>query len=157
YLGGKPAAASGPAADAFEQAQGRADTLADRLRREADRVARKAEWLSQLDRLAGSRAGRTHDRERAEGRLSALRADWSAATANLGVAATTPGELRAWLRRRDEIVQLAAQARDARQALEPLERTRDDHCGALERLLSDRGDSAAVNGRLAGPLAQAQR
>ena len=43
-------APKGTLASAYEQSVQRGDALADRLRREADRVAHKAEWLAQLNR-----------------------------------------------------------------------------------------------------------
>ena len=46
----------GPLAVAYEQSVLRGDDLADRLRREADRVARKAEWLAQLGQHRDLRA-----------------------------------------------------------------------------------------------------
>ena len=54
--GGDSAAPARDLAEAFERSQALADVLADRLRREADRVTRKTECLSQLDRYrAGAR------------------------------------------------------------------------------------------------------
>ena len=46
-------------ATAYERSVQHADTLADRLRREADRVARRAEWQSQLEE---HQLGRMHSK-----------------------------------------------------------------------------------------------
>lgn len=147
-------------ADAFERDQSRADALADRLRREADRVTRKSEWLSRLERHRASRRDRIRDREQAAGRLGRLRDDWEARAGPLGVPSATPGELRAWLRHRDEVIKLAEQARDARQALEPLDRSRRDLRRSLERALVTMGETwdrdDKDDGRLAGWLSNAE-
>ena len=134
-------------ADALEQSQAQADTVADRLRREADRVTRKTEWLSQLDRHRAARAAQHQDRASRSDRLDALRAEWTAMVGPLDIPAATPAELRAWLRRRDEVVQLAVQAHAAQQVLEPLDQSRGDHRKALER----------CRGRAGGVVARGRR
>ena len=144
-------------ADALEQSQARADTLADRLRREADRVTRKTEWLSQLDRRRVARAAHHRDRASRSDRLTALHAEWVAMVGPLDIPAATPAELRAWLRRRDDVVQLAVQARAAQHVLEPLEQSRGDHRKALERAAIALGESLPEDdGRLSGWLAWAE-
>jgi uncharacterized protein YhaN len=143
--------------EAFEQAQTVADALADRLRRETDRVTRKTEWLSQIDRHRALREVRTRERETADASLVSLLDEWAAAVDPLGVPAATPAELRAWLRRRDEIVQHAIQARAARQALESLEQASTEHRNAIERALVEQGESPTDrNVRLADMLALAE-
>ena len=159
WLGGESngsAASSRDLADTFERSQAQADALADRLRREADRVTRKTEWLSQLDRYRVSRAAHVQARDQAAARLASLRGEWTGTAGPLGVPAATPAELRAWLRRRDEVVQLAVQARADQQALEPLEQSRVDHGRALRRALLALGESLPdEDGRISDVLARA--
>jgi uncharacterized protein YhaN len=145
-------------ADAFEQGQARADALADRLRREADRVTRKAEWLSQLEGHRTGRAARMRERQEAADRLASLRDAWTATAAPLGAPAATPAELRAWLRRRDEVLQLAEHAHAGRQAAEPLAQLRDDHRRSLQRALVALGQASPddAGGRLSGWLERAE-
>jgi uncharacterized protein YhaN len=144
-------------ADAFEKSQTQADALADRLRREADRVTRKTEWLAQLERRRVSRAACATERDLAVARLAALLNQWHDTTAPLSVPAATPTELRALLRRRDEVVKLAAAARVDREALEPLEQARNHHGAALQQVLLELGEPAPMDdGRLAGWLARAE-
>jgi uncharacterized protein YhaN len=158
WLGGGALASERPTlADALEHSQAQADTVADRLRRESDRVARKTEWLSQLDSRRNARAAQHQDRASGAGRLNALRAEWTALVGPLAISAATPAELRAWLRRRDEVVQLALQARAAGQMLEPLDQSRSDHRKALEQAALALGESLPRDdGRLAGWLVWAE-
>jgi uncharacterized protein YhaN len=73
------------------------------------------------------------------------------------VSAATPGELRAWLRRRDDVVKLAVQARADRELLGPLEQSRNHHREALQQGLGALGESAPDDGgRLSGWLARAE-
>ncbi|SIO46935.1 Uncharacterized protein YhaN [Singulisphaera sp. GP187] len=126
-------------ADAFEQSLHRADTMGDRLRHEAERVARKAEWLAQLDAHQSSRDGRSQTRRDVEGRRDRVHADWKALVDALGVAAAEPAELRAWLRQRAEVVHRQEQARDARLAREECEASLAEHRAALERAMGGLG------------------
>jgi uncharacterized protein YhaN len=108
---------------AFEQSVHRGDAQADRLRREADRVARKAEWQAQLDQHRDRRAAIAEEGRRLDDRLASIDRDWNETVAPLGIEAEarTPVELRAWLRHREDISQLLEKREEARQAVEPLE------------------------------------
>ncbi len=127
-------------AEAYEQSVQRADGLADRLRREADRVGRKSEWLAQLDRHRAACEDLDRDRRQLDECQACLDAEWDALIGPLGVRARTPTELRAWLRRRDEVVQLIEKVQEARQAVEPLEQIHDSHRTALSCALEDLGE-----------------
>ncbi|WP_406697450.1 AAA family ATPase [Singulisphaera sp. Ch08] len=122
-------------ADAFEQSMLRADAMGDRLRHEAERVARKAEWLAQLDAHQGTREGRSRTRRDVEDRRDRVRADWKRLVDALGVSAAEPAELRAWLRQRAEVVHRLEQARDARLAREDCEALLAEHRAAVERAM----------------------
>src|SRR5207253_3137399 len=97
-------------------------------------------------------------REAACARLTAVHSAWTATAGPLGVPAATPAELRAWLRRRDEVVQGAEHVRAARQALVPLDRGRNEQGKALERALIALGEALPEDddGRLSGRLARAE-
>jgi uncharacterized protein YhaN len=144
-------------AETFEQSVERADLLADRLRREADRVGRKSEWIAQRDRHRA--ACKDFDRRvrQLDEHQTALDAGWAALVAPLGVEARTPAELRGWLRRREEVFQLIEKAEAARQAVEPLEQAIETHRAALAHALEDLGGPTFPSGRgLAEGLEQAE-
>ena len=113
-----------------------ADALADRLRREADRVARKAELQAALERHRASCAELEHDSKLLEDRHTVLEEEWKALVAPLGINARrwTPAELRAWLRRREDVVKLLEKVEEASvEGVEPLEQAAASHRAALQQ------------------------
>lgn len=131
-------APAGTLAEAYAQSVRHADAVADRLRREADRVARKAELQAALERDRANCAELEHDLELLDDRQTVLEEEWKALVAPLGVKAQrwTPNELRAWLRGREEVVKLLEKMEEARQEVEPLEAAVASHRAALEQALA---------------------
>jgi uncharacterized protein YhaN len=90
---------------AYEAAVRRADDLADRLRREADRVARKAKLLAEqetrTERLERLKV-RQHQAEAAQ--EEALKA-WQAAWEPAGIIPGSPREMRAWLQEQQNLLE----------------------------------------------------
>lgn len=100
---------------AFESAVRDADDVADRLRREADRVARLAAALAELEAAQRAcTAGRGALAEAAQ-RIAAARDEWLALWEPAGVTPRAPAEMREWLTRHARLVELAAE-RDAKAA-----------------------------------------
>ncbi|HKI21585.1 MAG TPA: hypothetical protein VKA15_27065, partial [Isosphaeraceae bacterium] len=68
--------------------------------------------------------------------------EWNALVGPLGIEdqARTPAELRAWLRQREEVVQLLEKVEEARQSLEPLEQTFNKQRAAMSRALDEVGE-----------------
>ena len=91
-------------ADGYENAVHTADTVADRLRREADRVATMAELLARRDRAAGEMARLVSQHEETASRLGHLRSEWQALWSAAGIAAGSPREMRAWTARKDALL-----------------------------------------------------
>ena len=93
----------------YEREVGRADGVADRLRREAERVARKGALLAERD--AGEREAerieevRAHVRRRQAELQTEFRETWREA----GVEPRSPTEMRGWLSRHAALVSLAEQ------------------------------------------------
>lgn len=130
----------------FEEAMARADEVADRLRREAQRVAVHA-------RLASERTGLLRAKERAHDRLEALEARaaevdarWQKEWRPAGVVPRSPPEMRAWLR---ELADARASAEAERTASVRLE----EQTRALDQWRADWGDAMAGLGL--GPQATA--
>jgi uncharacterized protein YhaN len=170
WHGGSPGAAEldafvaqlapgGTLAAAYEQSVQRADALADRLRREADRVARRAEWLAQKRQQGAARAELEVRAQSLEVRGARTEQEWKNVVRPLGIVAEsqTPIELRAWLRRRDEVLQLLQQLEDARHAIAPLEHSFATHRAAVLRACEEAGEVVACrSGGLAELLEQAE-
>lgn len=136
-------AATRSSLEAYERSLVAADELADRLRREADRVA-------QLATLTAERAALERDLEgqgeRAAGfaeRAARLDAGFAARWAALGIAPLTPTEMRTWSERFAELVLL-----DGERAR--VERERSDRQGDLQTWQGEWTEASAVLGLSSG-------
>ena len=141
-------APKGTLASAYEQSVARSDALADRLRREADRVAHKAESLAQLNRHRTTRATLVDEGQALDDRQARIERDWNALVGPLAIETElrTPAELRAWLRQREEVVQLLEKVEEIRQNLEPLEQTFNTKRAAISRILDEMGEPLSTHG-----------
>jgi uncharacterized protein YhaN len=143
-------APGGTLAAAFEESVQRADAMSDRLRREADRVAKSAALVAALEKHRAAHAKLEQACQAVEEDQHAIDRDWNELVAPLGLStgASTPNELRAWLRRREEIVQVYDLADEHRQRVVPLEAMLATHRRALAQALEPLGISpgtASVN------------
>ncbi len=111
---------------------------------------RKAEWVSQLERHQATRATRAAELQAIEDRLTALQDEWNELVQPLGVSVRTPPELRAWLRRRAEVVQIMEKFREACRSLEQIERSRTENLKALNRALGELGEPTLPSGSSLG-------
>jgi len=116
-----PIISPGSLADAFERLESQADLHADRLRREASRVAQHAASLTSLlkarqrlefleiqEKELLQRAEETHSR-------------WATAWASLGLDSLSPREMRGWLQLRKDLLKQAAELQDLRTEQKGLE------------------------------------
>ena len=153
-------APEGRSPSAYEQSVQRGDALADRLRREADRVAHKAESLAQLNRhrshARGARTTKAGCSMTARPASTETGTRWSAPL-GIEAEARTPAELRAWLRQREEVVQLLEKVEEARQSLEPLEQAFSTQRAAMSRALDEVGEPLSTIGLRPGRSAGAGR
>jgi uncharacterized protein YhaN len=126
--------ASAAQLEAYEEKVAAADALADRLRREAQRVAKLSQLLA--DEAAGAReAVRLEgERTRLEARRVAAESAWREAWQPAGIAPASPAEMRAWLGRH---AALAAQA----EQLETLQRDESVQAGLRDRLAAELADA----------------
>lgn len=153
-------APGGSLAGAYEQSVQCGDALADRLYREADRVARKAEWLAQLGQRRASRAALQQDSRLLEDQHARTQRKWNTAVGPLHLEdeSQTPVELRAWLRQREDVIQLLEKVEEARQGVEPLDRAFTSHHAAVTRALNeiDEASSTTAGCDLAESLERAE-
>ncbi|MEW4571356.1 AAA family ATPase [Tautonia sp. JC769] len=119
---------------AFERSLIKADEQADRLRREADRAATLANHRAQREKLEGRRAELRQARQGESETLDRLRESWADRLRSLGLPDVLgPDELRAWLRRREAIVE----------AVEAL-RLRDERIATLEQSIAEHREAIAA-------------
>ena len=139
-------------AGAFEDHLGRADEIADRLRREASRVAEMAE-------LQSARGRRVEDLTETEARLQALHertetveSDWRSLWAPTGIDPRTPREMREWLTLKDGLLQRAERCRRMQGDLGSVEETITVHRKALGAALRSVGKEGPAKDEELGPL-----
>ena len=111
-------AAGGDLAAAFQASQDAADTVADRLRREASQVEKKAMLTVQQQELERRILQQQASRESAETARNQLQAQWRDLWSELGMVPQSPREMRAWLAQQKALVQLADAIRQQRVALQ---------------------------------------
>lgn len=127
--------------DAYAESVRRADALADRLRREADQVARKAEWAAGRELHARRLAEHMKALAALEGEAAELHARWNAVVVALDRPACAPAELRSWLRERAKVVGLYENRVEQRAALAHLEARSTGHRSAVRAALTALGEA----------------
>jgi uncharacterized protein YhaN len=92
-----------PLPDAYEGNVGNADFIADRLRREADRVANAAALRAQIEILKEALADNDRDKEAVDRRARGLDEIWIRAWQSFGITPLSPKEMRGWLTEMDKL------------------------------------------------------
>ena len=125
--------------DAFEYRVLSADELADRLRREAERVHTQASLLAQLDNeeLRAEEIAQQLDKFSAEKKN--IDADWETLWDACEIQPRTPREMRAWLDNLEKLRDQVAQLSTLRQEVSALEHSRDTQIQLLKEQLHNLG------------------
>jgi uncharacterized protein YhaN len=127
-----------PLEQAYEKSVLNADGVADRMRREADRVARKVELLAQR-RLQEERA-ESFSRESGlfEANRKDLEKEWTSRWTSAGIVPLSPREMRAWMSNVKELTRRAPEIRklegQAGKIAEGIEESRSTLLGRLAAL-----------------------
>lgn len=103
-----------PLPTAYERAVTQADRLADQRESEAARIARHDALLKSLDELNPRIAELRRTIESNDGVAKQLNEDWAKVWSRTGVEPRTPREMASWLGRRDDVLHLYKDWRDAR-------------------------------------------
>ncbi|QDU36965.1 chromosome segregation protein [Maioricimonas rarisocia] len=126
-------------AEAYRVSVAGADDLADRLRREADRVAEKQQLSSQRSRLEDqlkeleAKLGEVGDR------LEQKEEEWKNQWQPLGIVPRTPPEMRSWRSQQQELSRHCAELRATRSRMAELEEVIDAARSSLIQVLSAAG------------------
>ena len=107
-------------AEAYEQAVAAADRLADRLRDEADAVARQASLQRERDQKQQARDAAHAERVLAETEHAEAVSAWNGCWQPLGITPRSPKEMSGWLRRREGTLKIAADLRAKRSEADKL-------------------------------------
>ncbi|WP_437777418.1 AAA family ATPase [Sorangium sp. So ce1097] len=138
----EPPAASRAKADEYAELVRAADTLADRLRREADRVARLARLLADEARAEADQAQLAAERAALARRAEEAEAAWLELWRPAGVTPRSPEEMRGWLGRYAGLTATVDRLRAAEAEAEALRARMLAHAAELR---------AAIQGARAAP------
>ena len=150
-------------ADAYETSVRGADEMGDRLRREADRSARKAALVAQAEKEKTFLIRVCEKKESAQREYAHLQQQWEEAWEESGISPQTPAEMRAWMHRQSAI---SAQLRDlgvlrenAEQVLNLMHNCRRELKHCLESLgeSAQRGDEESLSRLTAKAVRTADR
>ncbi|MEA3414776.1 MAG: AAA family ATPase [Thermodesulfobacteriota bacterium] len=92
-----------PLSEAYEGYVGQADLIADRLRREADRVANAAAFRAQAENLQETLAENDRDKEAFDLRARELDEAWNRVWQPVGITPLSPKEMSGWLVEMDKL------------------------------------------------------
>jgi len=129
-----------PLADAYEKSVDAADAIADRLRREADRVAQLSNMLAEQEDCRR----RTNQLQTQEAELTARVESWQQRWHEpwqpAGIAPLSPKEMRAWLTRQVALVAEAREVRERRHVVEEMQKLIAEHAQELSQALVELGE-----------------
>jgi len=144
-------------AAAYARSVERADTVADRLRRESARVAEKAQLVAEQrktgERLAALAARSAERQQLRQRQLDDWHGTWRAA----GIQPLSPREMRAWLQRHALLADRAGEIRHRRDELAQLAARIDLQRREVQRELEQIGAPSSADETLTDLLDRAQR
>lgn len=134
------------------------DELSDRLRHDADRVATKGNYRTELDRKLADQKRSEARRVDADQEWTALEKEWRDRWLSLAIQPTPPREMRAWLTRYQEAMAVALKVGEQRELIATMTAKVERHIAAFQRTLAQLSAAALPPGDgLAGLLAVAQQ
>jgi uncharacterized protein YhaN len=130
-------------AEAYEASVGQTDETADRLRREAARVAEYAALLVQKENLEEEIVKLQADREEAQKSIARKTEEWKSAWKPSGVEPLTPREMRSWLEQYGKILQRLEKLGEQKALIDRLQEQIAEHWEELSECLEDLGEKPA--------------
>jgi uncharacterized protein YhaN len=131
--------------DTYESSVEAADGVADRLRREAQRVTQHAQFSAERERQGELIRGLTEEIAGLEHRAADLQRGWEDAWSGCAIHPLPPREMRPWLQRREALLALA----EERRALQTRQRTLGEQVAHRRQHLGER--FAAIAAERIGP------
>ena len=152
-------AAFGPADSligAYELSVRKADGLADRLRREADRIAKKAQLLSNIETCKKQYRHLKDLAEREGARLKEAKQEWTELWKATGILPRSPREMRAWAQNQMVIQRQVSAIREHRAKIDELKARIEMHRQELGRCLGSIGSPSTEGESLAHLIERGQ-
>ncbi len=130
-----------PLPEAFETRVVDADDMADRLRREADRVQKQASLVAALADARRRTEGLDSELQECVGQRQRLDGEWMRLWETTGVTPLSPREMRAWLDRIEKLRSRITELKERKRQVSELEAIRKGHDEALRQELQVLGES----------------
>lgn len=138
-------------ADAYEGHVGKADIIADRLRREADRVAKSANFRAKLETLQEALAENDRDKQAFDLRAQELDEAWISVWQSVGITPLSPKEMSGWLAEMEKLRFKVSDIFKNDQAIQRDIKRKKNLKQSLERELDSMGEET-VSGEELGPV-----
>lgn len=139
-------------AGAYEASVEQADETADRLRREAARVAEYAALIVQAEKAKEEIARLESERCGAQQSVTRTTEEWAAAWKPAGINPHTPREMRAWLEQYGKILQRLEKVGEQKSMIEKHQGRIDEHREELCRHLEALGEKPSTEEEIFGRL-----
>ena len=130
-------------AEAYEYSVKQADDIADRLRREADRVNKQASFLAERETRKTLRVRLKRQLETAENNLARIQGEWSAQWEAIGVLPQSPREMRVWVQNQKALADQVSNLRERKAKAEDAKAQIEIHRGELSACLEALGEPPA--------------
>ncbi|ALG67469.1 YhaN family protein [Beggiatoa leptomitoformis] len=140
----------------FEDTVQQADDIADRLRREAHRVAELAALMAEQQNAQREQEQQAKKWHGLNDQLAALTTEWETVWQALGIKPYLPAEMRSWLNDCQQLRQQAELLRERRQHLEVKQELIANLCQSLTQALVKLPQNSLPLSRLADLIEQAQ-
>lgn len=139
-------APDGDAAGVYERQVEESDALADRLWRESEKVARRAQMESELGRCRRDRAELAEQLGKATNRRDALEVEWRQQWAGTGIEPLAPEQMREWLQRLGDLRQAVERLDELLSERDALREAIDQAQTAVTREIVALGEPAPPDG-----------
>jgi len=124
---------------AYEKSVAQADEVADRLRREADRVAKNANFIVQQNGIQTNLKEIEQNKEDLKKQLCNIELQWNGHWKLTGIVPLSPKEMRAWSAKQNSLLQRVEKLRELRQRYEQITAQIEEHRTELTVCLRDLG------------------
>ena len=141
-----------PLPEAYEGYVGQADLIADRLRREADRVANAAALRAQIETLQEALADNDRDKEAFDLRARELDEAWIRMWQPVGITPLSPKEMSGWLAEMDKLRFKVGDIFKKEQEIGRDVKRRKDLRQAVQKELDTMGEEGTPAGEELGPV-----
>jgi uncharacterized protein YhaN len=142
--------------EAYEFRVTDADDVADRLRREAERVQKQASLLAALSDARARAEEVAGERAACAGEQQQIDADWASLWERLAIQPLPPREMRAWLDHMERLRNRIEELHGQRRRMDTLENSRGLHIQSLQLALQDLGEAVSTTESLESLLTECE-